>query len=496
VPRTIGSSFPFWSPDARSIGFFADGSLKRVDVDTGLVRVLTAAPEGRGGTWNRDGTILFAPNAASAIFSVPAAGGQVVPVTHVDGAKAVGHRSPYYLPDGRHFLYYVVGGSEYRTVYVGSIASGESGSAQVILTGADAGALYSPSGYLLYVRQGSLLAQPFDAARLTLAGEPVPLAPQVATGPNMAAVSVSANGVIAFRPGEALGRRQFTWFDRTGTQLRRIGESGFFVDPTVARDGRFLAFRREVDGDIAVWLMDIDTGRLTKFTSGGGSFPVWSPDGSRIVFSADADKTGVNDLWIKPVTGAGREELLLATPQIKAGVDWSPDSRYVLFRMVVVNTGNDLFAMSLEDRKFVAVAQGNGEERDAQFSPDGKWIAFVSNESGRPEIYVQRFPGNGPKQSISSNGGGQPRWRRDGRELFYLSLDQQMMAVQIDTSGPEGAVAAAPVPLFTVNVGGAVQRNSRQQYIVSPDGQRFLMNMVVEEAATPISVILNWRPKT
>jgi dipeptidyl aminopeptidase/acylaminoacyl peptidase len=210
------------------------------------------------------------------------------------------------------------------------------------------------------------------------------------------------------------------------------------------------------------------------------------------VFSANQGSR-VNDLFVKPVTGAGREELLLETPQIKAAMDWSADGKFVLYRTVSSKTGNDLFALAMDEHKAFAVSQTDFDERDGQFSPDGRWVAFVSNESGRPEVYVQPFPGPGRKQSISSNGGGQPRWRRDGKELFYLALDGRMMAVAIDIAGRQ-VVGSAPVALFAANVGAAVQTNNRQQYEVSADGQRFLLNTLVEEAAAPITLILNWHP--
>jgi eukaryotic-like serine/threonine-protein kinase len=490
LDRTEGASFPFWSADSRSVGFFADTKLKRIDLDGGLVQVLTNAPEGRGGTWNAEGTILFTPNSGGPIFRIPSTGGQPVAVTRIaDGSQVLNHRSPFFLPDRRHFLYYVLGGTPYGSVMVGDLGGAES---KRLLANADAGAVFLPSGHLVYSRQRALFAQRFDINRLEVIGDPVPLGQQVAGGPNMTAVSASATGLLAYRTGAAGGRRQLAWIDRSGKEVQPVGESGFLIDPSLSRDDRYVALRREVDGNSAIWLLDIRQGTLKQFTPSGGSFPIWSPDGSRIVFSGNTGS--VFDLFIKPFTRAGREEVLLATSQIKSATDWSPDGRVILYRTVSPKTGNDLFALAVDDRKPVPIAQTGSDERDGQFSPDGKWLAFVSNESGRPEVYVQPFPGPGGRQSISSNGGGQPRWRRDGKELFYIGLDGRLMAVPIELTNEGQLSANAPVPLFVTNIGAAVQINNRHQYEVSHDGQRFLMNTIVEEAAAPITLLLNWRP--
>jgi eukaryotic-like serine/threonine-protein kinase len=492
LDRTTGASFPFWSPDSRSIGFFADGRLRRLDLDGGLAQELAVAPQGRGGSWNGDGTIVFAPNTGGPIFRVSSSGGAPVAVTRIEeGSGILNHRSPQFLPDGRHFLYYVLGGG---TVFVGELDSAET---KQILTNVDAGAVYA-SGHVFFSRQRTLFAQSLDTDRLEVIGSPFPVAQQIAEGPNMAGLSASPAGTIAVRTGATGGRRQIAWFDRAGKEIGKVGDSGFLLDPSLSRDGRYIAVRRQVEAASGIGLLNGRDGVFTQFTSGqaggGGSFPLWSPDGSRIVYSANQGSR-VNDLFLKPVTGAGREEVLLSTPQIKAAMDWSANGEFVLYRTVSPKTGNDLFVLAMDDHKSFAVAETEFDERDGQFSPDGRWVALVSNESGRPEIYVQPFPGPGRKQSISSNGGGQPRWRRDGKELFYIAVDGRMMAVAIDTAGGQ-LTGSAPVPLFTTNVGAAVQANNRQQYDVSVDGQRFLMNTIVEDAADPIILIQNWRPPT
>ena len=493
---TDGGFYPFWSPDGRSIGFFADGKLDRIDIDGGLVRALANAPNPLGGTWNRDGTILFTPNYTGPIFRVSATGGEPAAVTRVD-AQQGSHRFPQFLPDGRHFLYYASGSTEVRGLYAGQT---EGGTAERLLD-ADALGVYAASGHLLFVRQGRLIAQEFDPARLAFSGTPVPIDEQrVVVGTATAVgLSASAAGPIVYRAGLPTGQRQFIWFDRSGRELGKVGDpdSADPQDSLLSPDGRRLGFDRIVNGNADVWMFDLGSGLLSRstFDMAADFGPIWSPDGSRIVFTSD--RKGVFDLYLKPVAGAGQEELLLATPQNKSPVDWSPDGRFVLYRSPGPTTGFDLWAVPVDgERKPFPVVQTNSEERDGQFSPDGKWIAYQSNESGRVEVVIQPFPGPGGKLQVSTNGGAQVRWRRDGKELFYIALDGRLMAVPIRLAANGQSVeTGTSVPLFATRVGGAVQGTSQPQYSVSADGQRFLMNTVTGEASVaPITVLLNWKP--
>ncbi len=488
--------YPFWSSDNRSIGFFADGKLKRIDIDGGLVQTLANAPNPLGGTWNRDGTILFAPNFTGPIFRVSATGGEAAAVTLIE-PRPSSHRFPQFLPDGRHFLYYVPSGADAAGVYVAQLENGKTER----LLDADAPGVYAASGHLLFVSGGRLIGQEFDPEKLVLSGTPFPIAEQViAVGDsNLAGLSASAAGPLVYRTGLASGQRQFIWFDRSGKEIGSAGnpDSASPANPSLSPDGRRIAMNRTVNGNSDVWMLDLGRSLLsrTTFDMAAEFFVVWSPDGSRIVFTSN--RKGVFDLYQKPATGAGSEELLLATPQNKGPVDWSPDGRFVLYRSPGLATGFDLWAVPIDgERKPFPVVQTNFEERDGQFSPDGKWIAYQSNESGRMEIVVQPFPGPGGKLQVSTNGGAQVRWRRDGKELFYVALDGRLMAVPIRfASTGQSVEAGVPVPLFATRVGGAVQATFRQQYMVSADGQRFLMNTVTGEGGvSPIGVVLNWKP--
>ena len=480
---------PFWSPDSRSVGFVAESTLKRIDIDDGSVRMLARAV-GNGGAWNRDGTILFAPSLIGSIFRISAAGGEPSAVTRLETPQQVTHRFPQFLPDGRHFLYEVTGAIEVRGIYIGQLGGSET---RRVLD-ADSVAVHA-SGRLLFVRQGTAFAQNFDPVRLALAGNPSPVAEQVLSG----SLSASGGGPIVYRPGSAATQRQFVWFERSGKEIGNVGApDAVLLNPSLSPDARRVAVQRRVNQNTDIWLLEVGNGafRRLTFEASTEAFPIWSPDGSRIAFNGN--RKGTYDLYQKPATGAGSDELLLPTGLDKNPMDWSPDGRFLLYRSRDPKTLYDLWALPMEgDRKPFPVVQTNFDERDGQFSPDGKWIAYQSNESaGRFEIYVQPFPGPG-KWQISTNGGAQVRWRRDGKELFYIGLDGRLMAVPIRLASNGQAVEpGTPVPLFATRIGGAVQGVDRQQYMVSPDGQRFLMKTVTEEASTSsIMVILNWKAK-
>jgi Tol biopolymer transport system component len=493
---TDTASLPFWSPDSRSVGFFADGNLKRIDIDGGSVTVLANAPLGRGGSWNRDGAVLFAAAPASPILRVAAAGGEPAAVTRIEAPQQVGHGFPQFLPDGRHFLYYVAGSPDASGIYIGQLG-GES----TRVLAADAAAVYARSGQLLFIRRGTLFAQGFDPVRPALTGDPFPVAERVAVdaeGP-FAALSASSAGPIVYRTGSADARRQLAWFDRSGKEIEAIGEPDRALMPTVSLspDGRRVAVFRRVNTNIDIFLLEAGRGVLNRFTTdlADDIFPIWSPDGSRLVFSST--RRGNLDLYLKSASGTGDEELLLATPGIKAVSDWSRDGRFLLYSTANPRSGFDIWAMPLDgDRKPFPLVQTKSNERLAQFSPDGKWIAYESDESGRYEIYVQSFSSSdaksGGKVPVSDKGGAQVRWQADGKALYYIALDDRLMAVPLGfASSGQVVEPSAPVALFVTHVRGALQSFPRYRYSVS-DG-RFLMLVEREDAApSPITVLFNW----
>jgi Tol biopolymer transport system component len=495
---TEGATYPFWSPDSRTIAFFADGKLKRTDIDGEYVQTLATATTGRGGTWNRDGVILFAPNNNNRpIYRIPAAGGDAVPITQLDPPRQTAHQFPQFLPDGTHFLFYVVG--ELPGVYIGQLGqAGPAGTAR--LFDAEGGAVYARSGRLLFTRQGALFAQDFDLKKLVLTGEPFTVTEPAAAAQKaqlVMAVSASAAGPIVYRTASE-SDRQSAWFDRSGKLIEVVNniDNSTDLDPALSPDGRHLAIARTVNGNKDIWLLDVARGILSRFTFDPGTEgrPVWSPDGAKIVFFSN--RRGSFDLYQKAASGTGDEELLLESSTTKVPLDWSSDGRFLLYRNDDPQTGSDLWALPLTgDRKPFPVVQTPFQDRDGQFSPDTKWVAYQCNESGRFEIYVQPFPGPGAKTQISTNGGMQVRWRRDGKELFYVSPDDRLEAVPFKpTPGGQNFEAGVPAPLFATHIGGAGQQN-RQQYIVSPDGQRFLMSTVKNDTPSPITLILNWKPK-
>jgi eukaryotic-like serine/threonine-protein kinase len=508
---TEGAAYPFWSPDSLSLGFYADRKLKRVDVVGGAPQVLAIVGAGSGGTWNPEGVIVFAPTAAGPLLRLPAIGGEPVAVTRLEAGQSV-HRFPQFLPDGRHFIYLAVGGPD-QGLYVHSLDETSS----IRLTNTDAAAVVAPAGFLLFPRQTNLFAQAFDFKKQELFGTPFPVAEEMAFNQAISAPGVSTGwGLVAYRRVAAGGTRQLVWLDRSGKPLGPVGAPATtaLTEVALSPDEKRVAVVKTVNGPPDIWLVDTSRGVPTRFTfdAAADGVPLWSLDGNRLVFTSN--RTGVFNMYGKSSSGAGAEELLLKSDQNKMPNDWSPDGRFLLFRSNDLQTGWDLWVLPMSGANASPTGrrdQGPSgdkipfpylktpfEERDGQFSPDGKWIAYQSNESGQAEIYIQPFPGQGGKFQISTNGGAQVRWNKNGRELFYVSLDSKMMAVPVRFSlDGQSLETASPVSLFSVRIaGGALPGGSRQQYAVSSDGQRFLVNLAVDEGATsPITIIYNWKPK-
>ena len=492
---TEGATYPFWSPDNKALGFFADGKLKRIDISGGPPQTLATAPGGRGGTWNEEGQIVFAPTGSGSLSTVRARGGNTSALTHVDPPHQVAHRFPQFLPDGRTFLFFVAGSPDTQGIYLGSLDA----SRIQRLTAADVAGAYLPPGWLLFLRQDTLVAQRINTTRGELTGNPITVADPVGfeTVASSGAFSVSRDGIVAYRPSGA-GPRQLTWFDRKGTPLGTFGppDDKELTAPSLSPDGRRVAAHRTVQNNIDIWIYD--AARMTRFTfdAGRDTWPVWSPDGNRVAF--DSNRTGHRYFYQKRSDLAGAEVLVLESPEDKVLNDWSPDGRFLLFtKPNNVKTGADIWYVPLsDDHKPVSFVETAFLERAAQFSPrDGRWVAYHSNESGPYEVYVRSFPGPGGQQQVSTSGGIQARWSSDGRELYYIAPNGALMAVPMTMKGT-ALEPGTPVPLFQTRIwGGGTNATQGQQYDVAPDG-RFLINAVAKDAAAaPITLLLNWKPK-
>jgi Tol biopolymer transport system component/predicted Ser/Thr protein kinase len=488
---TEGASAPFWSPDGRSLGFFAGRKLKKIDVSGGPPITLCDAPDNRGGTWNRDGLIVFAPTNTSVLEKVSASGGEPTPAT-VLGQGEFGHIRPSFLPDGRHFLYSTIaprpglGGP----IYLGSLDSAER---KVLFNANSANALYT-QGYLLFLRDTTLIAQPFDARRLVLTGDAFPIAERIRTSTSTQPYgyfSASENGALVYQTGAETANSQLLWFDRTGKQTGALGDSAAYDDLELSPDGKraSVSITDEAGKGQDIWIYDVARGLRTRFTFGPGNTfaSLWSPDGSRIVYNSR--RKGSFDLYQKASSGAGSEETLLEDNLDKYPDSWSPDGKFVLYENQASSRSSNLFILPLTgDRKPFPFLQTQFGETDGRISPDGRWVAYRSNESGRNEIYVAPFPGPGGKWQISTAGGYFPRWRHDGSEIFYLTPDNRLMAASVNGKGA-GFEVGAVKPLFATRIVGG----GNYRYDVSADGQRFLINTAPEQATSaPITVVLNW----
>jgi Tol biopolymer transport system component len=485
---TEGASFPFWSPDSRLVGFFARGKLKRVDASGGPVTAVCDAAEGRGGTWNRDGDILFA-NRYSPIYRVRATGGRPIEVTQLDPKRGdTTHRWPQFLPDGHHFLYLAAPlgmQSESNTIFVASLDGKEN---REILP-ASSNVAYA-SGHLLYTREGALVAQPFDPRGLRVQGDAVPVVEGVSYDYlySHAVFSVSEDGILVYQAGGEADTR-LAWLDRGGKTLGFVDEASFYASPRLSPDGKRIAVAiSEPNASKAnIWIYDVERGTRSRFTFAPAreTFPVWSPDGVWLVYGSSA--RGPFGLYRKRSDGTGPEELLLQTQNSTLPSSFSPDGNLLAFDAFGgpqrAKTGILILPLT-GDRKPYAFLQTPANAGNAQFSPDGKWIAYVSDESGRSEVYVTGFPRPEGKWQVSSAGGQQPRWTRDGKELFYLEGRNGLMVVDMKTEG--GFQAGQPRKLFPVRplFGGL--------YDLAPDGRILVNTPQGEQATEPITVILNW----
>jgi Tol biopolymer transport system component len=423
------------------------------------------------------------------LYRIAAAGGTKPVETTRLGSGQAAHRFPFFLPDGRRFLFFATGTSENQGVYVGSLDSMEA----TRLLEADTHGVFVPPDLVLFGRNESLYAQRVSRDLRAPIGKPMIVAERLARNPNTfasAALAASAAGVFGYRPTTESAARELRWVTRSGQQMAAMSITGLLQNVHLSPDARMAAMTRSVGGNDDVWLVELARGVLRRFTfdAGNESTPRWSPDGSRIAFNASRQGGGLNDLFVKSLRD-NSEELLLQSSENKNVHDWSPDGRFVLYSNQSPKTARDLWVLPLEgDRKPFEVVHTPFEETLGRFSPDGRWIAYASNESGRFEIYVHPFPGPGRNWQISTNGGMNAEWRGDGREIFYIAPDNRLMAVPVTLSTDTSTVeAGAPSPLFNVR--------PATNYSAARDGQRFLLNTPTgDNSVAPITIVLNWKP--
>ena len=501
LPGTENAKQPFWSSDNRWLGFYADGKVKKIPAAGGAVQIVAPiSSDFRCGAWGPDDTILLGAG-VEAVFRVNATGGEITPTTTPSTGPET-DRYPTFLPDGRHFLYHSASSiAEQTGVYAGSLDE----KIKKILLHVNFSAVFAPviheqSGYLLFTDGDKLMGQAFDAAKLETKGKSFLVVEHAGHSSTFhSAVSASMAGPLAYA-GMISQSGRLTWFDRSGNALGVAGPQGDFTDFRLSPDEKSLATSL-VDtktGSIDIWIYELKRNNMSRFTSGRliTATPVWAPDGSHLLYRSF--QRGVLAFYQKSAGGAGEEETVLPPEaereaQIRSGnlipTDWSPDAARVLFSVPSPASGSDLWMLPLAgDKKPIKYLATPAEELHGNFSPDGRYVAYTSNQSGRFEVYVETYPRSDRKWTVSTNGGYEPRWRADGREIYYLSEDRKLMAVPVG-AGPQFEV---PVPLFQTGVGAGVTP-LRTHYVPSRDGKRFLVNTLSGDLSpTPITVVLNW----
>ncbi len=503
IAFTEDGRFPFWSPDSRYIGFFAEGKLKKVAASGGPAQSLCDAPNSRGGSWNRDDVIVFTPNTPGTIQRVAEVGGVPDDVTKSNGND----RHPVFLPDGRHFLYSASAGTaEHRGIRVSSLDGKEN---RRVLPDVSAAVFAPPThggrtGHILFVRENALMAAPFDAVSAKLSGDAFPVAEDVSltTNATYLPATVSDNGVLLYETGGTdAATNQFVWYDRSGKSLGPVGAPGAVLEPALSPDEKAVLFRRTtagVAGDL--WVRDLSRGTETRLTRNpwANVAPFWSPKGDRIVFSSDR-KGGAFNLYLRPPSASGQDELLLPNNVSDNPSQWSRDGRFIVYFEIDPKTKYDLWVLPTEgapaDRKPIPFLRTEFNEFFGQLSPDSRWMAFTSDRSGRREVYVRPFPPAEGEWTISIAGGEQPRWRGDGKELFFEAADGKLMAVPVKTTvgATSSFEAGAPVALFDAHL-ALSPYNNVFEYDVTADGKRFLINTTggVSVPSPPLTVVVNW----
>jgi Tol biopolymer transport system component len=488
---TENAQYPFWAPDSRHIGFFDGSSLKRVDSSGGLPLTLCEAPNGKGGSWGPDGTIVFAPDSDTPIHAVSQAGGESEPVTTFnDDRSDDSHRHPWFLPDGRKFLYlarFPEGNESGQAIMVGSL----DGDPSVEIGRSPASAAYA-SGHLLYMRESTLMARPFDPSSLEFGGEAVPVVEQVAllaSGTARAVFSPSETGTLVTQSGVAQAGGVLRWRDRDGELLEEVGEPNILYAVELSPDGTLavVVVGNPESGNGDLWILELERGLLTRFTSDEGDeyAPIWSADGSEIVYTSA--HAGTFRVVRKAVESSGAGDVLLEAERNRLVRDWGPDGQSLLLTAQREDTGWDQLLLELDgEPKITDIVVTEFAEGGGRLSPDGRWILYQSNASGRFEVYVQPYPGPGRTLRASTAGGLWPRWNGDGTEIHYLGFTGALMSVPVRNSG-SGLTLAPAVELFT----GPSMEDSGQ-YDVAGDGRFLVIESFAEQEPEPVMVLMNW----
>jgi dipeptidyl aminopeptidase/acylaminoacyl peptidase len=486
------ASYPFWSHDSRNLGFFARGKLMRVPATGGPVQVLADASDGRGGAWNSGDVIVYVPGPFEVMMRVQAGGGTPAPVSKFLVGES-SHRWPYFLPDNKHFLFF--GRSGNAGVCVGSLDSLE----HKQLFASPSAAIYAPPGYLLYQHDQGLVAQPFSTRTLEVTGDIIPVVEHLAAnGPVFRSVfAVSENGVLVYQHGSGVVDWRLTWFDRQGKPMGLANEARRYNWPAISPDGKRIAvavFDARKGGD-DIWIYDLARATSTRLTLDSNSWenhPLWTPDGKKIIFSSNRNG-GHSHIYAKAADGSGEEETILDDEADDEANSISPDGRYIAYqRTDPTRTGKtkpDVWVLPLfGERKAFPVVQSPFRNWMSAISPNGKWMAYASDERGEQEVYITRFPGGGAKWQVSNASGYAPSWRGDGKELFFLSQDYHLMSVDVNASA-ESVTLGTPQVLFQTSPSTL----ALGPYAVAADGKRFLVNFYGgQDSGEPLTLVTDW----
>ncbi|MFL6438753.1 MAG: protein kinase domain-containing protein [Terriglobales bacterium] len=489
LPATQGASWPFWSPDGRSIGFWVEGKLKKIDLFGGVVETICDVPSLRGATWNRDGVIVFSTSLD--LQTVSSSGGVPQSVLKPSQNESQ-YRWPWFLPDGKHFIFFLQARDQNATgIYVGSLDSKE----RRFLVSTETHATFS-SGYLFFARQQTLQAQPFDLRALSLKGSPAIVAEDLGTSPGLhrAQFSVSENGTVAYFAGRSGEGWPLVLLDRSGREAIRIPEIATYFRPRFSPDGRrvAVAFQDRLGRQQDIWIIDLARGTRSRLTFEGAQNPIWSADGNAVYYSSIGRSSGVQ-LYARASNGGGAERLVLQTDSTAIPADVSRDGRFLLYQAGPGVRYGDIWALPLfGDRKPFPFIRSGFETRNPMFSPDGKFVSYISNESGIPQLYITTFPEAGAKWQVSNNGAAYAVWRSDGKELYYRST-REMIVAEIH----EAANAIDPGKSLVLFPLGPAWELSNSSFDVAPDGSRFLMPLPASTATNaelhPMVLISNWR---